>query len=156
MPNDKSASILNTILGPGSSFMGHIEMEGLVRIDGFYSGSLRTSGTVVISADARFEGPIRARSVVVGGIVKGGVYATEHVDLLPGAVVVGDVFSPLLNADESAVIHGDCRISGPTDDPEAALAAFMRDHGGFPGSVRAVLLDQRQQRPEENQWLWKR
>jgi cytoskeletal protein CcmA (bactofilin family) len=156
MPNDKSASILNTIIGPGSSFMGHVEMEGLVRIDGFYSGSLRTTGTVVISANARFEGPIRARSVVVGGIVKGGVFATERVDLLPGAVVVGDVFAPRLNADADAVIHGDCRIPGPADDPEAALAAFIRDHGGFPGSVRAVLIDQRSHRPDENQWLWKR
>ncbi len=146
MSGDKSASVLNTILGPGSAFAGHLELEGLVKIDGFFAGSLRTSGAVVISKNARVDGPIRARSVVIGGIVKGSVYALERVDLLPGAVVVGDVFAPRLSADDDCVIHGDCRVSGQRADAEAALASFIQSHGGFPPSVRTTLVDPRNRR----------
>jgi cytoskeletal protein CcmA (bactofilin family) len=129
MPSARSVSSLNSILGPGSALRGDIETEGLVRIDGFFSGSLRTTGTVVISREARCCGPIRAKVIVVGGIVKGNLYSTERVDLLPGAVIVGDVFAPRLSTQENAVIHGDCRISGALADPEKALAAYMDSHG---------------------------
>jgi|GEM_PF-1905891 cytoskeletal protein CcmA (bactofilin family) len=154
MSGNDGASILNSILGPGSAFVGHLQTSGLVRIEGYLSGSLITDGAVVISRDARCEGPIKARMVVVGGIVKGALYASELVELLPGAMVVGDIFAPRLRLDASAVIHGDCRVAGRNEDIGKALEAFMAAHGGIPVGARESLADPRWRRSYEDTRKW--
>jgi cytoskeletal protein CcmA (bactofilin family) len=132
--------LLNSILGTGSSFSGDIETKGLIRIDGFFNGSLKTDGKVVISKDARCHGPIRAASVIVGGIVKGSLFCSERVEVLSGAVVVGDIFAPRIDVQDGTQIHGDCRVSGPNADVGKTMEAFIASHGGFPPSPRESIL----------------
>lgn len=140
MATNASNFLLNSILGAGSSFFGDIETHGLIRIDGFFNGSLKTDGKVVISKDARCHGPMRAASIVVGGIVKGSLFCSERVEILTGAIVVGDIFAPRIDVQEGTQIHGDCRVSGPGAEIAKSMEAFIAGHGGFPASPRESLL----------------
>src|SRR5512133_895227 len=140
MSMNASSLLLNTLLGSGSSFSGDIDTCGLIRLDGIFAGSIKTDGKVVISKDARCRGPIRAKSVVVGGIVKGSIFSTERVEILSGAIVVGDIFSPRIDVQDDTVIHGECRITGPIPDLERVLDSFVASHGGFPAGPRETLL----------------
>jgi cytoskeletal protein CcmA (bactofilin family) len=133
-------TLMTAIIGPGTAFSGDLETEGVVRIDGFVRGSVKTTGNVLISEQARVEASISAQSVTVGGRVKGNIYALDRVDLLPGAVVVGDIFASRFSMDDASTIHGDCKIRGRAPDAEAELAAFMARHGGFPRSPRSTMV----------------
>jgi len=122
-------SIVNSIIGAGSAVDGDVDVDGLLRIDGDLRGTLRVTGKVVIGATGRVEAPIRAKSAIIGGKVKGDVYVSERLRILAGGVVIGNVFAPRFEAEDGTVVHGDVAVTGKPEEAEAGLAAFVRGHG---------------------------
>jgi cytoskeletal protein CcmA (bactofilin family) len=121
--------LVNTLLGPDSSFRGDLAVDGFVRIDGDVRGSIRASGKIVISEAARCDASLVARSAVIGGVVLGDVCVSERLTILAGGVIVGNVFAPRLDADGEIIIHGDIEVSGQREGVEDAMLSFIRKHG---------------------------
>ncbi|MBU1078926.1 MAG: polymer-forming cytoskeletal protein [Spirochaetes bacterium] len=121
--------LVNTLLGPDSSFRGDLVVDGFVRIDGDVRGSIRASGKIVVSESARCDASLVARSAVIGGVVRGDVCVSERLTILDGGVIVGNVFSPTLDADGDVVIHGDVEVAGVREGIEESMLAFIRRHG---------------------------
>ncbi len=128
MPEFKD-SLVNSLVGAGSALDGDLAVEGMLRVDGDLRGSIRATGKVVIGSGGRVEASIRARSAIIGGLVKGDVYVTEQLRILSGGVVVGNVFAPRLEAEEDTVVHGDLAVTGRPDRAEEELAAFVERYG---------------------------
>ena len=122
--------VVNTLLGPDSSFRGDLVVDGFVRVDGDLRGSIRTTGKIIVSELARCDASIIARSAVVGGVVRGDVCVLERLTILDGGVIVGNVFAPKLDADGEVLIHGDIEVSGRLEGAEEALIAFLKRHEG--------------------------
>jgi len=122
-------SLVNSIIGAGSAVDGDIDVDGLLRIDGDLRGTLRVTGKVVIGATGRVEAPIRAKSAIIGGKVKGDVYVSERLRILAGGVVIGNVFAPRFEAEDGTVIHGDVAVTGRLEKAESELSAFVQEHG---------------------------
>ena len=99
---------INTIIGKGSAISGNLKVNGFIRIDGDIDGNLETDGNVIVGELARIRGNLTAKSVIVGGIIKGNVTASESIKVLSDAAVIGDVISRKVQIDASAVIHGHC------------------------------------------------
>lgn len=99
---------INSVLGKGSAFKGDISINGFMRIDGDLDGNLEASGNVIVGEAARIHGNIIARSITVGGVVKGNITAPEGVHLLSTSVVFGDVETKRLQADDNVLLHGHC------------------------------------------------
>lgn len=99
---------INTIIGKGSAISGNMKVNGFIRIDGDIDGSLETDGNVIVGENARIRGDLTAKSVIIGGIIKGNVKAAESVKVLAEAAVIGDIISRKVQVDGSAVIHGHC------------------------------------------------
>ena len=97
---------INTILGQGSAITGNIRINGFVRIDGDIDGNLETDGNIIIGENARIRGNIKAKSVIIGGIVLGNIEATQSIKILSAAAVVGDIISHKVQVEQSAIIHG--------------------------------------------------
>ena len=57
---------ITTILGKGSAFDGKLTFEGAVRIDGEFSGEIRTDGTLIVGETAE----VKAESDGLRGEVK--------------------------------------------------------------------------------------
>jgi cytoskeletal protein CcmA (bactofilin family) len=147
MPDPRD-SLVNSIIGAGSAVDGDIDVDGLLRIDGDVRGSIRATGKVVIGATGRIEASVRARSAIIGGVVKGDVYVSDRVRILSGGVVIGNVFAPRLEAEDGTVVHGDVSVTGRADSAERELADFVEGHGDslrflgpFRGSCFAPLPD---------------
>jgi len=121
--------LVNTLLGPSSSFRGDLVVEGFVRVDGDLRGSIRASGKVVVSESARCDASLVARSAVIGGVVHGDVCVTERLTILSGGIIVGNVFAPRLDADGDVIIHGDIEVTGFREGIEEAMLSFIRKHG---------------------------
>ncbi len=126
---DPRDSLVNSIIGAGSSVDGDIDVDGLLRIDGDVRGTLRVTGKVVVGSAGRVEAPIRAKSAIIGGTVKGDVYVSERLRILTGGVVIGNVFAPRFEAEDGTVVHGDVAVTGRSEGAEEDLAAFVRGHG---------------------------
>jgi cytoskeletal protein CcmA (bactofilin family) len=101
-----------TLLGRGVDFKGVIRFDGTVRIDGQLEGEIHAKGTLIIGEHAAIKGLIVAGVVVCGGNVNATITATEKVQLLKTAIVIGDVRTPLLGMEEGAHHHGMCEM-GP-------------------------------------------
>ena len=99
---------INTIIGNGSSISGDVHINGFIRIDGDIDGNLETDGNVIIGENARIRGNLKAKSVIIGGIILGNVHAAENAKLLSNAVVIGEIISHKVQIEDKSTFHGHC------------------------------------------------
>jgi len=116
----ESDSFINSIVGEGTSFQGELRLNGLLRIDGDFSGTIRTSGKVLIGKSGRAECTIRANTVVIGGVVRGNIYAEEKVIVLSTGMMIGNIHSPRLIAEEGVILNGSCLIKQEESESESS------------------------------------
>ncbi len=88
---------------------GKIEGAGHVRIAGRFKGDVHVQGDLTIEVGARVNGAVRARKVVIAGELEGNVESAQHVELLAGGVMIGD-----LKADTVIVAAGS-RMKGQVE-----------------------------------------
>ncbi|AKL98264.1 bactofilin family protein [Endomicrobium proavitum] len=96
---------VETIVGASSFFEGNIKTDKTVRIDGKIIGNIDASG-VLIGADARIDGNIKAEIVMVGGTVDGNINASDSVEILSKAKVVGNIKTNIFTIAEGAYFEG--------------------------------------------------
>jgi cytoskeletal protein CcmA (bactofilin family) len=104
-------NIVNSIIGAGSEFKGEFKINGLLRIDGKFQGTIDTHGKVLVGQSGDAVTDIKARLVVVGGRVSGNIYATERVILLSTGDVKGNIITPSLIMEEGVKFEGNCVIN---------------------------------------------
>lgn len=110
---------VNSVLGEEARFKGDLSVKGVLRIDGDFQGTLRTPSKVYIGSKGRINSTIYARTVVVGGVVRGDIYASERVKVLSSAIIIGTVYAPKLIAEEGVMLHGGFQITGKNLPREA-------------------------------------
>jgi cytoskeletal protein CcmA (bactofilin family) len=116
-----------TLLAKGVVLTGEIRVEGTVRIDGRLDGEIQTKGQVIIGEDGLVQGTIMAGTVISSGRIKAKVTATEQVQLLKTATLIGEVHTPVLIVEEGA------KMQGVTD---MGVTAWPEELTKLPGSVR--------------------
>ncbi len=109
-------SFINSIVGEGTKFRGELDLDGLLRIDGDFLGTIKTRGKVLVGKNGRAECTINAGTVVVGGIVKGNILSTEKVVILSTGVVIGSVVAPRFIVEEGVIFTGKCFIKKDIDN----------------------------------------
>jgi cytoskeletal protein CcmA (bactofilin family) len=102
---------INSIIGEGSEFRGEFKVKNLLRIDGYFKGTIITEGKVLIGKTGKVETDIKAGIVVVGGEVMGNILATKRVVLLSTSKVKGDIITPSLILEEGCIFEGRCTIN---------------------------------------------
>jgi cytoskeletal protein CcmA (bactofilin family) len=112
MGSAKDESLVNSIVGAGTHIRGDVQLSGLLRIDGDFTGSVASEGKVIIGTNGRADCSIRASVVVIGGIIRGSVYADQKILLLSSAIVIGNLYAPRLVAEEGTAVHGQCIVTG--------------------------------------------
>jgi len=110
-----STVFINSIVGDGTKFVGDLELNGLLRIDGDFIGNIRTEGKVLIGKNGRAECKIIADTVVIGGVVKGDIVSTGKVVILSTGMLIGNVSTPRLISEDGVILNGLCKISNPED-----------------------------------------
>jgi cytoskeletal protein CcmA (bactofilin family) len=103
-------TFINSIIGEGTRFNGEFDLNGLLRIDGDFCGTVRTKGKVLVGKNGRAECTVYAGTVVVGGIVRGNIFAEEKVVILSTGIVLGNVHSPRFIVEEGVIFNGTARI----------------------------------------------
>ena len=115
---------VNSIIGEGTTLHGNFNLNGLLRIDGNFSGTVQTSGKVLIGKHGSAQCKIVAGTVVIGGKVKGEIIAMERITLLSTGVLIGNIVTPRLIIEEGVVFDGKCEIVEDKDK----LKKIKRDY----------------------------
>lgn len=101
---------ITTILGKGSAFDGKLTFEGAVRIDGVFSGEIRTDGTLIIGESAQVKAEIEAMTVIIEGEVHGDVTASGLIEIHAPARVYGNLATPSLEIEKGSQFEGNCQM----------------------------------------------
>ncbi|MDR1868749.1 MAG: polymer-forming cytoskeletal protein [Treponema sp.] len=134
---------INTIIGPNTSFTGDIEAGGFTRVDGSIRGDVKAKGRVVVGERARMKGNVTGTNITIGGVVVGNVIADGYLVILSTAIVIGDIITRRIQADDGCFINGRVVVC-PNDESwtktmsehhdaqgiKSALPVFQKTHHG--------------------------
>jgi len=126
---------IDTLIGRGCRIEGDIVFRGGLWVDGHIIGNVRAepqgAGYLIVPPQGRIEGDVCARHIVVSGEVVGNLHASDRVELLARARIIGNVsyggmtmqagcsvIGRLLQVDESNI-----------PDERASLSAAPRARG---------------------------
>jgi cytoskeletal protein CcmA (bactofilin family) len=105
----------DTILSEDIDFSGTLVFEKPFLIRGRLSGEIESRGLLVIDEGAVVEADINASKVVIRGLVKGNVTATEKVELSVTARLTGNVTAPEVFMESGCVFNGRCVMTERAD-----------------------------------------
>jgi cytoskeletal protein CcmA (bactofilin family) len=105
----KSAKV-DTLIGAKTRINGDIEFNGGLHLDGHISGNVKgdsDAGTFLsVSQHGCIEGSVIAPNVMLNGIVKGDIDASDRVELGEKARVLGNVQYAVIETAVGAQING--------------------------------------------------
>ncbi len=136
---------INSIIGEGTRLRGEFNLNGLLRIDGDFQGVVKTTGKVLVGSNGRAECTIYGSTVVIGGAVRGNVFASEKVIILSTGIVLGNIKAPKLIMEEGVLFNGSCRIEPAEVKARVADIKERNEHNGnvsVSGSVMKGLTEE--------------
>lgn len=102
---------LTALLGRGTRFEGKLHFEGRVRIDGAFSGEVRSDGVLVVGEGASVEAEIAIGTLIVkGGALKGNVRARDAIELHVPSQVNANLRAPEIYIARGVHFTGSCTI----------------------------------------------
>jgi cytoskeletal protein CcmA (bactofilin family) len=103
-------SVVETLVGSNSKMYGDLHFLGGCHIDGTIKGNVSadpdTDSALSISDIGSVDGGVTVPYVILNGIVKGDVFASQRVELGATARVIGNVYYNLIQMAEGAEING--------------------------------------------------
>ncbi len=101
---------VDSLIGQQSRVLGDIRFGGGLHVDGTIKGNVSAEGderaTLTVSDRGTIEGEVRVPYIILNGVVKGDVYASEHVELASSARVEGNVYYALIEMAMGAEVNG--------------------------------------------------
>src|SRR5271170_1654376 len=105
----KNATV-DTLIGPKTRINGDVEFAGGLHLDGYINGNVKgdsNAGTFLsVSEHGGIEGSVVAPNVILNGIVKGDIEASDRVELGSKARVLGSVHYTIIETAVGAQING--------------------------------------------------
>jgi cytoskeletal protein CcmA (bactofilin family) len=129
---------INTFVGVHAKLDGDLETDGFTRIDGAIRGGLTVKGRIIIGETARLYSAVSGTAVTIGGVVQGNVLASERLTVLSTAIVLGDIITRRIQADEGCLIHGRVRVCATEEAWEQAVSEY-RDAQGVKSALSQLV-----------------
>jgi cytoskeletal protein CcmA (bactofilin family) len=102
--------VVDTLIGPNTKISGDLNFVGGCHVDGTINGNVNadseSNSALSVSEDGNVEGGVTVPYVVLHGIVRGDVFASQRVELGPTARVIGNVYYNLIEMAIGAEING--------------------------------------------------
>lgn len=123
---------VDTLVGPNSSIHGDIAFSGRCHVDGTVKGSVSadpdSQSALSVAEDGSVEGGVTVPNVLLNGLVRGDVVASQRVELGPTARVIGNVYYNLIEMAIGAEINGKL-VHQPGGQPPALERTNRMDAG---------------------------
>jgi cytoskeletal protein CcmA (bactofilin family) len=97
---------ITAFLGSGTVYDGRLTFVGSVRIDGQFTGEIKSDGTLILGQEAKVEGSINVCHLVLSGKLNGDVVVTGKTILHKTAYLTGNLVTRSLIVEEGALLQG--------------------------------------------------
>jgi cytoskeletal protein CcmA (bactofilin family) len=108
---------LTAFIDQGSEFEGKLHFKDTVRIDGCFTGEIKSENTLIVGETGEIQASIQSKCVLISGTVVGDVVASQKVVLHKTARMQGNIDAPCFAIEDGAVFNGQVKMQRP----EAAL-----------------------------------
>ncbi len=105
LPEELSAAGAISLVAKEAVWDGKLSSTGDVRVEGRLQGEIQTGGTLYVAAQARVQGVVRARNVILAGEIEGQLRCEERLEILPGGSARGEIDTGTLVVHEGAFIE---------------------------------------------------
>jgi cytoskeletal protein CcmA (bactofilin family) len=95
------------------SITGHLDTNGVVKVEGKVTGSIRAERQVLVAKGGMVDGDILTREAVIGGEVRGAIYADERVEVQATSLINGDITTKRILLQEGGEVNGHVRMEDP-------------------------------------------
>lgn len=99
-----------TYLAPSTRIEGNLTGKGAYVFCGSMEGDCDIDGPLTLAEGGRWKGTLRARDVIVAGVVEGDVIAKQRVEIAGTARVTGSLSGNSIAVAEGAVIEGEIKV----------------------------------------------
>jgi cytoskeletal protein CcmA (bactofilin family) len=96
--------------GRDSSLRGTLRFSTSVKLAGRFEGQIDSTGFLYIENGAEIRADIKARSIIVGGVVYGNMEASEKIIMLPSGRIHGNVRTAKLKIADGVLFEGKCEM----------------------------------------------
>jgi cytoskeletal protein CcmA (bactofilin family) len=98
------------LIAKGTIIKGDIQSNGDFRIDGILSGSLKSTGKVVVGASGKVDGEIICQNAEIEGDLRVKMAVAELLSLKSTCVLKGAIVTGRLSIEPGAIISGTCKM----------------------------------------------
>ena len=102
-----------SVVARGMSITGHLDTNGVVRVEGKVTGSIRAERQVLVAKGGMVDGDILTGEAVIGGEVRGAIYADERVEVQATSLINGDITTKRILLQEGGEVNGHVRMEDP-------------------------------------------
>ncbi|MDR1945928.1 MAG: polymer-forming cytoskeletal protein [Desulfovibrio sp.] len=117
-------------LGSGTEYRGQLTFKGTVRIDCRFTGDITSDGKLILGKEARLEGTVAVKELVVHGSLTGEALVSRRTILHQEAKVTGTLTTPALIMEEGSLLQGELRMGKEAEDNlgDGAARLSRTDH----------------------------
>jgi cytoskeletal protein CcmA (bactofilin family) len=108
---------ITTILGKGSEFDGKLNFEGTLRIEGKFSGEIKSDAVLVVDEGADVKAEIDVGTIVIKGQVNGNIRAKQSVEIQQPGKMYGNINTPALTIEKGVIFEGACKMESLSNKP---------------------------------------
>jgi cytoskeletal protein CcmA (bactofilin family) len=114
-----------TIIAAGTTIVGDVDSEGVVKIEGQIQGTVRAATQLLVAPGALIRGDVFAPEIVAGGEIRGSVHADGRVEIQAGALIDGDITTQRILIAEGGRVNGQISMDGPGERGEALARSSL-------------------------------
>jgi len=112
-PQSPSREAALSVIAAGTSIVGELSSDGIVKVEGTVVGSVRAERQVLVAKGGRIEGNVFTREAVVGGEIRGSILADERVEVQTSSIIEGDITTQRILVHEGGEVNGHVRMGNP-------------------------------------------
>ncbi|HCL56087.1 MAG TPA: cell division protein [Spirochaetia bacterium] len=102
--------MINSIVGESTKLKGDFEIDGILRIDGFFSGKIKGKTQVLIGEKGIAYLDLEADEIIIGGKVEGKIKVNGKVKMLSSGYLKGEVTAKNIIVEAGAYFNGKCTM----------------------------------------------
>lgn len=99
-----------TRLGANTRLKGILRFKDSVTIRGKFEGRIESDGFLFVEDGAVVEADVKARTIIVAGVVRGNIIASDQLEMLPTGKIYGNVKTAKLRIADGVVFEGKCEM----------------------------------------------
>ncbi len=92
----------------GSIRGGELTLEGDLHIEGYYEGSISTTGEVLVGKNGRVEGSVTSKRITLSGIIEGEVDC-DMLEVMDGGTMIGRITAGSFIIGDGGIFEGNIR-----------------------------------------------